>query len=168
MPFTQATFFRQENNGLRDVFTTYNYQTDDGIAEITQPQYFLRNPRYTVIPKDVVRIQCADGFFICSFIDEMSVQIEVAGGGGFGAEVIVETVAPYTITGVEDVVRINGGGAVMFPDVNLALKRVDVYADGGDVTPGFVNGESTNQPVISNGNAATMTPFPVKNAWDAT
>lgn len=83
------------------------------------------------------------------------------------AENIVETTAPYTLDGTEDVVRIIGGGNVTFVAVGDAVKSVDIYADGGSVTPVFVSGETTNQPVITSGNAAEYTPFPVKNAWDA-
>ena len=94
------------------------------------------------------------------------VTTSISEGEIISTQKIVEAAAPYTIDGTEDVVRISNNGLVTFPPVSLATKAVNLYADGGDVTPVFSGTETTNQAIVTSGNAAYYCPFKLKNAWD--
>lgn len=168
MAFSQSTFVRQENIGLRESLTLYNYKTNDPVALVTSPEYFSRNPRYDIKPDDIVLASCGNGFYILRFTSSSTAEVAISDSGGGGGDfVIVETTAPYTMTGNEDVVAISGGGDVNFLAVSSATKAVNLYADGGDVTPVFAGTETTNQAIVTTGNSAYYCPLPSKNAWDA-
>ena len=166
MPFNQSSFVRQENPGGRDVFVSYNYKTDDPIVDVLDTGYFARMPRYDINPLDIVRVQCADGFYICSFLtDGSSVQVEIAPSSTNFEDISTEAV-PYTISGGEDTVLLTGAGAVTLIPSILANKSVILKSIDSTVTITTQNGDSIDQATITAGNSVRLTPNQV-DAWYA-
>ena len=83
------------------------------------------------------------------------------------AEKIVESAVPYTLIGDEDIVRLTGTGNVTLLSSSVADRSTVFYAATGTLTFVLQSGDTTNQAVVTVGNAVEMTPFPVSQEWIA-